>query len=175
MTAPTKTKPMSPDPSGTDQPDRAAPSAATKSDEPTPTVSGGELEELARKQADVTERARRVAAVELVTSPVNGHRDDQPVERLLDEARAGLVAQLREREQERARRQLAAAARGSEDAVEGVVQGLTTIVRSIVPAALVRPEELIEATFALVDQGLRVSRRLVLTVASGVRSLSVAA
>jgi hypothetical protein len=59
--------------------------------------------------------------------------------------------------------------------VVGVVHGLTTIVRSVVPAALVRPEDVIEATFALADQGLRVGRRLALTVTSSVRSLSLAA
>jgi hypothetical protein len=67
------------------------------------------------------------------------------------------------------------ASRSSEDAVAGLVQGITTIVRSIVPAAIVRPEDVIEATFALADQGLRVGRRLALTVTSGVRSLADAA
>jgi hypothetical protein len=40
---------------------------------------------------------------------------------------------------------------------------------------LVRPEDVIEAGFALADQGLRVGRRLALTVTSGVRSLTKAA
>jgi hypothetical protein len=170
MTAPTRTKPTSPEPSTTDR----TPSSSPKADE-APAGLDGELQELAREQEDVAERARRVAAVELVTSPTNGRGDDERVEELLDSARAGLLAQLRDQEQERARRQLAEAARSSEDAVEGVVRGITTIVRSIVPAALVRPNDLIEATFALADQGLRVGRRVALTVTSGVRSLTLAA
>ena len=117
----------------------------------------------------------RPDACQLVTAPVNGHGDEQGVERLLDSARAGLLAQLREQEQERARRQLVEAARSGEEPSMGVVQGITTIVRSIVPAALVRPEDLIEATFALADQGLRVGRRVALTVTYSVRSLTLAA
>ena len=42
------------------------------------------------------------------------------------------------------------------------------------PAALVRPEEVIETTFALADQGLRVTRRLALVVTQSVRSLVTA-
>ena len=61
---------------------------------------------------------------------------------------------------------MAEATRSGEDAVAGMVQGITTIVRSIVPAALVRPQDVIEATYALADQGLRVGRRLALTVTS---------
>jgi hypothetical protein len=105
----------------------------------------------------------------------NGHDEPQRVDQLLDSVRADLLAELRGEEQERARHELAAATRSSEDAVAGVVRGVTTIVRSIVPAALVRPEDLIEATFALTDQGLRVGRRLALTMATNVRSLSPAA
>ena len=60
-------------------------------------------------------------------------------------------------------------------ASRGVVRSVTTIVRTVVPAALVRPEDLIEAAFALADQGLRVSRQLALTLSSSVRSLTTAA
>ncbi|MDP9429646.1 MAG: hypothetical protein M3Q47_12555 [Actinomycetota bacterium] len=100
----------------------------------------------------------------------DGETDDQHVHRLLTSTRADLLAELRQQEQ--ARRQLAEATRGSEEAVAGVVQGITTIVRSIVPAALVRPEDVIEATYALADHGLRVGRRLALTLTSNVRSLT---
>jgi hypothetical protein len=170
MTGPTKTtKPASQDPAATAQPDH------TPAIERSAEARGGEMEELARTQEDVAERARRLVAGELITAPSNGHADEHRVERLREWARADLLAELRGQEQEQARRQLAAAARSGEDAVVGVVQGITTIVRSIVPAALTRPEEVIEATFALADQGLRVGRRLALTVTSSVRSLTAAA
>ena len=133
----------------------------------------GEVGELARTQQDVAQRARRLVAGELVTRVPNGGGDDERAHRLVTAARADLLAELREQEQEQARRQLAEATRSSEDAVAGVVRGVTTIVRGIVPAVLVRPEDVIEATYALADQGLRVSRRLALTVTSHVRSLSV--
>jgi uncharacterized membrane protein len=79
--------------------------------------------------------------------------------------------ELRAQEQEQARRQLTAAADSSEEAVVGIVQGVTTIVRSLVPAVVVRPEEVIETTYALADQSLRVVRRLALVVTGSVRSL----
>ncbi|NEK56574.1 hypothetical protein GCU56_01625 [Geodermatophilus sabuli] len=168
MTGPTKTtKPTSPDPTATDVPDHAPATSTDPSDR--------EIHELARTQEDVTERARRVVAGELLAAASNGHRDDERAERLVESVRADLLAELRTQEQERARRELADAARSGEDAVVGAVQGVTTIVRSIVPAALVRPQDVIEATFALADQGLRVGRRLALTVTSGVRSLTLAA
>jgi hypothetical protein len=59
--------------------------------------------------------------------------------------------------------------------VTGLVEGITTIVRSLLPAALVRPEDVIEATFTLADQGLRVGRELALTVTTSARGLSLAA
>jgi hypothetical protein len=59
--------------------------------------------------------------------------------------------------------------------VVGVVPGITAIVRSTVPAALVRPEDASEATFGLAEQGLRVGRRLALSATSGVPSLTLAA
>lgn len=170
MTGPTRTtKPASQEPEAADRTDRdARPEQA--SEEP-----DGEIQELARTQDDVALRARRLVAGELTAAPVNGHAEDRKVERLRESARADLLAELREQEQEQARRQLANAARSGEDAVVGVVQGITTIVRSIVPPVLMRPEDVIEATFALADQGLRVGRRLALTVASSARSLTLAA
>lgn len=44
---------------------------------------------------------------------------------------------------------------------------------SVVPAALVRPEDLIEATFSLADQGLRLGRSFALTVAASARDLAL--
>lgn len=102
----------------------------------------------------------------------DGHgSDDERTHRLVVAARRDLLEELRAQEQEQARRQLAAAADSGEDAVTGLVQGVASIVRSLVPAVLVRPEEVIETTYALADQGLRVSRRLALTVTGSVRSL----
>ncbi|MFW3171289.1 hypothetical protein [Geodermatophilus sp. CPCC 206100] len=140
-----------------------------------PAVSRRDTEDLATSQEEVTRRARELVAWDLVASATTGGADDERGRRLLTAARADLLAELRSQEQERARRQLAQATRSSEDAVAGLVQGITTIVRSVVPAVLVRPEDVIEATFALADQGLRVGRRLALTVTSGVRSLADAA
>lgn len=137
-----------------------------------PTVSEDDVQDLARTQADVAQRARQLAAGDLVAHATNGGEDDERGRRLLTAARADLLAELRSQEQEQARRRLVQATRSSEDAVAGLVQGITTIVRSIVPAAIVRPEDVIEATFALADQGLRVGRRLALTATGGVRSLS---
>lgn len=174
MTAPNRTKATAQNPSVTDQTDLQSDQRQQRSGEP-PAPLDGDLVEIARTQEDVVQRARRVVAGEILNATPNGHGDDDRVERLLDSARADLLSELRTQEQERARRQLAEAARSSEDAVVGVVHGLTTIVRSVVPAALVRPEDVIEATFALADQGLRVGRRLALTVTSSVRSLSLAA
>lgn len=175
MTGPTSTtEPTSQDPAVEDQPDRAPEPREEAPDVP-PAASDDEIRALARTQDDVAQRARRLVAGELVRYEPNGHGEEQRVDRLLSKVRADLLAELRGQEQERARQQLTDAARSSENAVAGVVQGVTTIVRSVVPAALVRPEDVIEATFALADQGLRVGRRLALTMATSVRSLSLAA
>jgi len=140
-----------------------------------PTASDGDVADLARTQQDVAQRARQLVAADLVTVESNGGGDEQRGRLLLTAARADLLAELRAQEQEQARKQLVQASRSSEDAAAGLVQGITTIVRSLVPAALVRPEDVIEATFALADQGLRVGRRLALSVAEGVKSVSNAA
>ncbi|SDE36771.1 hypothetical protein SAMN05660485_00720 [Blastococcus fimeti] len=44
--------------------------------------------------------------------------------------------------------------------------------RNVVPAALLRPEEVIKSMYALSDQGLRLTRRLALTVVGSIRSLT---
>jgi hypothetical protein len=171
MTGPTKTtKPASQDLAAIDRPE-----PTTAAAEPNTEARASELRELVQTQDDVAERARRLVAAELLAVPSNGHLDDQRGERPRESVRADLLAELREQEQERARRQLAAAARSGEDAVAGMVEGITAIVRSIVPAVLTRPEDVIEAAFALADQGLRVGRRLALRVASSVRDLAPAA
>ena len=172
MTGPTSTtKPNSQTRAGKEETDSAAATGPVEADEQ-PTVSEDDVEDLASTQEDVAQRARQLVAGDLVTHATDGGDEDERGRRLLTAARADLLAELRIQEQEEARRQLVQATRSSEDAVAGLVQGITTIVRSIVPAALVRPEEVIEATFALADQGMRVGRRLALTVTSGVRSLS---
>lgn len=129
-----------------------------------------ELADLARAQGELTQEVRLHVARQLVENESDGG-DEARVGKMLGDARSELQEQLLREEQERARRQLADAARNSEDAVAGVVHSVTTILRSIVPAALVRPEDLIEATYSLADQGLRVGRRLALTVSGGVREL----
>ncbi len=175
MTGPTNTSKTTAQDRATDEPSDRSTEARDGQNGGRSPADGGDVRELARTQEDVALRARRLVAGELVASGPDGDDDRQRVDRLLEQTRAGLIAELREQEQERARRQLQAAARSGEEAVAGVVQSVTAIVRSVVPTALVRPEELIEATFVLADQGLRVGRRLALTVTSSVRSLSTAA
>ncbi len=130
-----------------------------------------ELADLARAQEDLTQEVRLHVARQLVQDESDGG-DEARVGRMLTDARSELQEQLLQQEQERARRQLADATRNSEDAVAGVVHSVTTILRSVVPAALVRPEDLIEATYSLADQGLRVVRRLALTVSGSARELA---
>jgi hypothetical protein len=135
-----------------------------------PADSGVELEELSRTRDEAEDRARELLVAEALHSARNGSHDER-ARQLVLAVRRDLLTELRSQEQEQARRQLAAAADSSEDAVSGIVQGVTTIVRSLVPAVLVRPEEVIETTYALADQSLRVVRRLALTVTGSVRSL----
>lgn len=51
-------------------------------------------------------------------------------------------------------------------------RGVAVVVRNVVPAALLRPEEVIKSMYALSDQGLRLTRRLALTVVGSIRSLT---
>ena len=131
------------------------------------------LEDLARAQEDLTDELHRLVARQALDHvPTDGDQHRDRAGRMVTVARAELLGQLREQEQEQARLQRAAAARSSEDAAAGVVRGVTTIVRTVLPAALLRPEDLIEAAYMLADQGLRVSRRVALTVSSSVRDLT---
>ena len=132
-----------------------------------------EMEELVRTRDEAEDRARELLAAQVLQESRNGSHDER-ARQLVLAVRRDLLVELREQEQQQARRQLAAAADSSEDAVTGLVQGVTTIVRSFVPAVLVRPEEVIETTYALADQGLRVARRVALVVTGNVRSLITA-
>jgi hypothetical protein len=128
------------------------------------------LEQLASAQEDLTHDIRRLVAREALDAGTAADDDDR-AGRLVTEARGQLLTQLQEQQQERARRQLTAAAQSGEEAADGLVRGVTTIVRTMVPTALVRPEDLIDAAYTVADQGLRISRRLALSVSSSVRSL----
>ncbi|WP_346621914.1 hypothetical protein [Blastococcus montanus] len=131
-----------------------------------------ELEELARTREEAEDRAREMLATQVLQAARDDDgSEDERARQLVLAVRRDLLVELRAQEQEQARRQLAAAADSSEDAVTGVVEGVVTIVRSLVPAALVRPEEVIETTYALADQGLRVTRRLALSLTASMRSL----
>lgn len=132
--------------------------------------SGAELEELSRTRDEAEDRARELLAAQVLQAARNGSHDERARQPVLA-VRRDLLTELRSQEQEQARRQLAAAADSSEDAVAGIVQGVTTIARSLIPAVLVRPEEVIETTYALADQSLRVVRRLALVVTGSMRSL----
>lgn len=172
MTAPTKNNASTP-PSAQAQGERPAAEGDT-----TPTASSGTLEELARDQEELTRQIRRVVAQQVLDhadgDPDAATADDRErAGRLVTVARAELLGQLQEQEQERARRQLAAATRSSEDAAAGVVRSVTTIIGTILPPALLRPEEMIEAAYLLADQGLRVTRRLALTFSSTLRGLTI--
>ncbi len=164
MTGPANTTKQLPQKSADKNPSDAEPAGRDDTNGPA-TESGDQLDELARTQEDIAHQARQLVARQLTRSEPNGH-DDERGDRVLLAAQQDLLTELRNQEQERAQRQLAEATRSGEDAVAGMVQGITTIVRSIVPAALVRPQDVIEATYALADQGLRVGRRLALTVTS---------
>ncbi|SDF08047.1 hypothetical protein SAMN05660485_02468 [Blastococcus fimeti] len=141
----------------------------------TGTSTGGptEMEELARTRDEAEDRARELLAAQVLQESRNGSHDER-ARQLVLAVRRDLLVELREQEQQQARRQLSAAADSSEDAVAGLVQGVTTIVRSLVPAVLVRPEEVIETTYALADQSLRVTRRLALVITQSMRSLVTA-
>lgn len=171
MTAPAKATAVSADTS----PKTATPDRPANGEQPTLGTGQSDarttLEELARAQEELTHEIRQLVArqaLDLATDDDHRARAGQ----LVTVARADLLEQLREQEQAQARRQLARATQSSEEAVEGVVRSVTMIVRTLVPTALMRPEDLIEAAYTVADQGLRVSRRLALSVSSGVRSLT---
>ena len=165
MTTPSATNPKSTD---------TAAAKRTAGADPTPATGGpDEMEELARTRDEAEDRARELLAAQVLQESRNGSHDER-ARQLVLAVRRDLLVELREQEQEQARRQLASAADSSEDAVAGLVQGVTTIVRSLVPAVLVRPEEVIETTYALADQSLRVTRRLALVLTQSMRSLVTA-
>ena len=143
---------------------------ATRPETGTAAGAPAEMEELARTRDEAEDRARELLAAQVLQESRNGSHDER-ARQLVLAVRRELLLELREQEQQQARRQLAAAADSSEDAVAGLVQGVTTIVRSLVPTVLVRPEEVIETTYVLADQGLRVARRFALVVTENVRGL----
>lgn len=165
-----------PSPKPSTAPDTAA-GRAGRTDDDAPrqeqdTAAGApvEMAELARTRDEAEDRARELLAAQVLQESRNGSHDER-ARQLVLAVRRDLLVELREQEQQQARRQLASAADSSEDAVAGLVQGVTTIVRSLVPAVLVRPEEVIETTYALADQSLRVARRFALVVTENVRGL----
>lgn len=168
MTTPSAPNPKATDTKASDTANRTADADATPA-----TGSPDEMEQLARTRDEAEDRARELLAAQVLQESRNGSHDER-ARQLVLAVRRDLLVELREQEQEQARRQLASAADSSEDAVAGLVQGMTTIVRSLVPAVLVRPEEVIETTYALADQSLRVTRRLALALTQSMRSLVTA-
>ena len=130
----------------------------------------GQLDDLVRAQKELQQEARQLAARELMERQSNGDEETR-ADWMLGTARSELLQQLIAEQQEQARQQLTVAARSSEDAAIGFVRSVSNIVRSLVPPALLRPEDLIEATFTLTDQGLRVGRQLALTLSANARDL----
>ena len=174
MSAPTNTmKPATQQATGKGRQDGET--APARTGEEAITKSGTDrYADLAAVQEDATEQAEQLTAVEVLAearggSPSGHDRGEQ----LRLSAREELLAELRSQEQSQAREQLAQAARSGEEAVAGLAEGIAVIIRSMVPAALLRPENLIETTYALADQGLRVSRSLALTMAGSARTSTV--
>ncbi|MCA0144446.1 hypothetical protein [Blastococcus sp. LR1] len=167
MTTPSPKTSRATDANGSDK------SAADDTIQPSGQSAPVELEELARTRDEAEDRARELLAAQVLQESRNGSHDER-ARQLVLAVRRDLLVELREQEQEQARRQLSAAADSSEDAVAGLVQGVATIVRSLVPAVLVRPEEVIETTYALADQSLRVTRRFALVVTQSMRGLITA-
>ncbi|TFV52499.1 hypothetical protein [Blastococcus sp. TF02A-35] len=168
MTTPSAKASTAPDTE--EQTRRRAQDAAPQPETGSAAGSAGEMEELARTRDEAEDRARELLAAQVLQESRNGSHDER-ARQLVLAVRRDLLAELREQEQQQARQLLSAAADSSEDAVAGLVNGVTTIVRSLVPAVLVRPEEVIETSYALADQGLRVARRFALVVTGNVRSL----
>ena len=174
MTAPANsTRPATQQTAGKGRRDGETTSARTSQE--AVTESGTDrFAELAEMQEDTAEKAQQLTAVEVLTEARDRSLVGQEgADQLRLSAREELLAELRSQEQKQARQQLAQATRSGEEAVAGLVEGIAVIVRSMVPAALLRPEDLIETSYALADQGLRVTRRLALTVTGSARSLTI--
>ncbi|MCV2489269.1 hypothetical protein OF117_07815 [Geodermatophilus sp. YIM 151500] len=129
------------------------------------------LDELVRAHGELTHEIRQLVARQAVDRAADGD-DGERAGPMVTVARADLLAL---REQEQARHQLDRATRSGADAVDGVVRSVTTVVRALIPASLVRPEDLVEAAWTVADHGLRVGRRLALGVSSSVRDLTPSA
>jgi hypothetical protein len=126
--------------------------------------------ELASAQRQAQELVLEQAVQRLrdeLRQPPNGAGGQQ----LLLTARQRLVDQLHDLEQERARAQLAVASRGGEEAAACAVHGVVRLLRGALPAAVTRPDEVIDTAFGLAEQGLQVSRRIALEVVSAAREL----
>lgn len=149
---------------------RPALGEGTSSDQSQPPIQD-QLEDLVRAQEDLARQIRELTARQLVQHQANGNGGARTGQ-VVAKARAELLQDLLREQQEQARSQLEASARSGEDAVAGVVRSITTIVRSTIPPAVVRPEDLIQATFSLADQGLRMGRQVALTVTAGARDLA---
>jgi hypothetical protein len=173
MTAPANTtKPATQEPTGKNR--RETEQASATGGQPAQAESATDrLDQLAQDQQDAAEQAREVTAIEGVTDERNGRPvGRERAEQLRLSARHELLTELRSQEQDQARRQLERATLNGEEAVAGLVEGIAVIVRSMVPPALLRPEDFIETSYVLADQGLRVTRRLALAVAGSARSLT---
>lgn len=171
MTAPVNTsKPVSQTTAGKGRRDGGSGGGQDASGE----SSSQAFRELAETREAAEEDARQLAAADVLTEARDGGPvDEERARRLRLSARQGLLTELRSQEQQQAREQLVRATHRGEEAVEGVIEGVAVVVRNIVPAALLRPEDIIETTYALADHGLRLTRRLALTIVGSVRSLTV--
>ena len=89
---------------------------------------------------------------------------------MVDAARNQLLGELERAQQRQARRRMQIAASQGEEVVSSAVQGAATLVRSVVPSVLLRPDETIDMTFDVADHGLLLLRRLSHEVFGAVRS-----
>jgi hypothetical protein len=113
-------------------------------------------------------------AVQRLREELGEARNGSGGQQLLLIARQRLMAQLHELDQERGREQLAAASHNSEEAAAGALQGAVILLRSALPAAATRPEEVIDTAFGLAEHGIQVMRRVALEVVSAARELVAA-
>ena len=113
-------------------------------------------------------------AVQRLRDDLGEARNGAGGQQLLLIARQRLMAQLHDLDQQRAREQLAAASHSSEEAAAGALQGAVILLRSALPAAATRPEQVIDTAFGLAEHGIQIMRRVALEVVSAARELVAA-
>jgi hypothetical protein len=141
------------------------------------TTQTDEVQDYAGLIAQAQEQAQEAVldqAVQRLREELGGHQNGNGGQKLVTTARQQLVAQLADLDQEHAREQLLAATRSGEAAAAGAVQGVATLLRSVLPTGLIHPEEVIDTAFGLAEQGLRVLQRTAHELVGAARELAAA-